>query len=236
MGRWLSPDWSAKVVPVPYAKLDDPQSLNLYAYVGNNPLARVDADGHLTIVVPGTSNNHKDWENSKFVQQVSKTFGEQAIVLDNNGMGNSKEARAAAAKQLESLVNGYNFASGEKLNIVTHSHGGNVAAEATQEGLDHKVDHLVTLGLPVRGDYSFKESNIGQHLNVFSNHDDVQRLGGPMIPIQTPFGTVPGEIPAGRQINQSGVRNLDATSTASGHSDLWQSPGTWDKVVSPAVQ
>ena len=46
MGRFLSPDWSAKVQPVPYAKLDDPQSLNLYAYVGNNPLARLDADGH----------------------------------------------------------------------------------------------------------------------------------------------------------------------------------------------
>jgi RHS repeat-associated protein len=47
MGRWLSPDWSAKVMPVPYAKLDDPQSLNLYSYVENNPLARLDADGHL---------------------------------------------------------------------------------------------------------------------------------------------------------------------------------------------
>jgi hypothetical protein len=30
MGRWLSPDWSANEDPVPYAKLDDPQSLNLY--------------------------------------------------------------------------------------------------------------------------------------------------------------------------------------------------------------
>jgi len=46
MGRFLSPDWSAKVEPVPYAKLDNPQSLNLYAYVANNPLIRVDADGH----------------------------------------------------------------------------------------------------------------------------------------------------------------------------------------------
>src|SRR6185437_2504183 len=32
--------------PVPYAKLGDLQSLNLYAYVGNNPLDGVDADGH----------------------------------------------------------------------------------------------------------------------------------------------------------------------------------------------
>ena len=46
MGRFLSPDWSAKVMPVPYAKLDDPQSLNLYSYVRNNPLSRVDKDGH----------------------------------------------------------------------------------------------------------------------------------------------------------------------------------------------
>lgn len=46
MGRWLSPDWSAKVMPVPYAKMGDPQSPNLYAYVLNNPLAHRDLDGH----------------------------------------------------------------------------------------------------------------------------------------------------------------------------------------------
>jgi RHS repeat-associated protein len=46
MGRWMSPDWSAKAEPVPYAKLDDPQSLNLYAYARNNPVSNVDLDGH----------------------------------------------------------------------------------------------------------------------------------------------------------------------------------------------
>jgi RHS repeat-associated protein len=46
MGRWLSPDWSAKAEPVPYAKLDNPQSLNLYAYVLNNPMTQFDPDGH----------------------------------------------------------------------------------------------------------------------------------------------------------------------------------------------
>jgi RHS repeat-associated protein len=45
-GRFLSPDWSAKEEPVPYAKLDNPQTLNLYGYVGNNPMSKVDADGH----------------------------------------------------------------------------------------------------------------------------------------------------------------------------------------------
>src|SRR5450432_2151804 len=48
MGRFMSPDWSAKVAPVPYAKLDNPQTLNLYAYMLNNPMGGVDADGHFS--------------------------------------------------------------------------------------------------------------------------------------------------------------------------------------------
>jgi RHS repeat-associated protein len=46
MGRFMSPDWSSKVSPVPYANLADPQTLNLYEYVRNNPLSLVDDDGH----------------------------------------------------------------------------------------------------------------------------------------------------------------------------------------------
>jgi RHS repeat-associated protein len=45
-GRFTSPDWSAAPQPVPYADLRDPQTLNLYAYVRNNPLNRNDPDGH----------------------------------------------------------------------------------------------------------------------------------------------------------------------------------------------
>ena len=46
LGRFTSPDWSAKPEPVPYADLSNPQSLNQYIYVLNNPLAHPDADGH----------------------------------------------------------------------------------------------------------------------------------------------------------------------------------------------
>ena len=42
----MSPDWAAKAAPVPYAEIRNPQSLNLYAYVGNNPLSRLDVNGH----------------------------------------------------------------------------------------------------------------------------------------------------------------------------------------------
>jgi RHS repeat-associated protein len=48
MGRFMSPDWAAKEEPVPYAKLDNPQTLNLYVYALNDQLSRVDADGHFS--------------------------------------------------------------------------------------------------------------------------------------------------------------------------------------------
>lgn len=46
MGRFMTPDWSTGEVSIPNADLNNPQSLNLYTYVGNNPLSRVDLDGH----------------------------------------------------------------------------------------------------------------------------------------------------------------------------------------------
>jgi RHS repeat-associated protein len=45
-GRWMSADWTAAPSSVPYATLTNPQSLNLYAYVGNDPVDGQDADGH----------------------------------------------------------------------------------------------------------------------------------------------------------------------------------------------
>jgi len=45
-GRFMTPDWSAKPQPIPYADLKDPQTLNLYGYVRNNPLSHADSDGH----------------------------------------------------------------------------------------------------------------------------------------------------------------------------------------------
>jgi len=46
LGRFISADWSSVPVPVPYADLSNPQSLNQYAYVRNNPMSYDDPDGH----------------------------------------------------------------------------------------------------------------------------------------------------------------------------------------------
>ncbi len=50
LGRFMTPDWAARPTAVPYAVFGDPQSLNLYTYVENAPVNRVDADGHYCVM------------------------------------------------------------------------------------------------------------------------------------------------------------------------------------------
>jgi RHS repeat-associated protein len=45
-GRWLSADWSSVPVAVPYANLTNPQTLNLYSMVSDDPESFADLDGH----------------------------------------------------------------------------------------------------------------------------------------------------------------------------------------------
>ena len=104
--------------------IGDPQNWNAYSYALNNPLANTDPDGYLTIVVPGTWNDQEEWKQSKFVEKVSKTFGEMAVVLNNPNMANTPQGRAVAAKAINSLIANHKFADGEKLNIVAIVTGG----------------------------------------------------------------------------------------------------------------
>lgn len=102
--------------------------------------------------------------------------------------------------------------------------------------ISHKIDTLVTLGTPIRPDYQFNEAAISLHLNVFSYHDAAQPSGGVFRAETTPFGDSFVRFDAERQLAVPGVRNLDATSQAGGHSELWNKPGTWDKIVVPALK
>jgi RHS repeat-associated protein len=46
LARFMTPDWAEKPTAVPYAHFGNPQSLNLYSYVENNPTTVGDPDGH----------------------------------------------------------------------------------------------------------------------------------------------------------------------------------------------
>lgn len=71
VGRWLSPDWSAGVEPTPYANLDNPQSLNLYAYVGNNAPSGADANGHVYTICDQNKHCETGISDPDFDQRIA---------------------------------------------------------------------------------------------------------------------------------------------------------------------
>jgi RHS repeat-associated protein len=74
LGRFMTPDWAGKPTAVPYANYGDPQSLNLYAYVRNNPVSGIDPDGHLG---PGNPENKGCGVNGDFCDD-GESAAEQA--------------------------------------------------------------------------------------------------------------------------------------------------------------
>ena len=166
MGRFMSPD-----DPLLYQDKADPQSLNLYSYVRGNPLNRVDPNGHLTIIVPGTDWKSNDWnQNMKLISDAKQAFHDDDVeILPWTGdLGGA--AIDQGAQQLASIVNNHQFAPGEQLNIIGHSRGGDVALDATGK-LNHKVDNLITLATPVYVNVPIDSSNIGTWINAYTEQD-----------------------------------------------------------------
>jgi RHS repeat-associated protein len=71
-GRWLSADWSAVPAPVPYANLTNPQTLNLYAMVADDPESFADLDGHDV-----TFENQRLAEQAARIAEESTSFAEE---------------------------------------------------------------------------------------------------------------------------------------------------------------
>ena len=218
---------------LPKELLSDPQQLNSYSYARNNPIVLKDPSGLLTVIVPGTLNSKKDWSSSgtakDFISNVGKTFNETPVILDWSG-GNSKGARREATDSLTNLVKNHQFAEGEQLNIIGHSHGGNVGILFSKTS-DRKIDNLITLGTPVRADYTPNYDMIEKHVNAYSNADPVQKLGGKAFGWGG-FGFYGyGFVPAQRTYD--GATNVGVTKEAGfpgAHSNLWQNSDVWIQV------
>ena len=171
MGRFTTVD----PLVAPHVNLTDPQGWNRYSYARNNPLRYLDPDGRLTIIIPGTWAGKAAWAQpgSDFNKAVSRTFGESAMVLPwNHRLADS--GRRSAAETLKVLIETHTFREGEALNIVAHSHGGNVAKIYTRLPGSRKIDVLVNLGTPQKRQYDINEAAVGEYLNVFSRNDHIQ--------------------------------------------------------------
>jgi RHS repeat-associated protein len=134
-GRWFTPDWSSSPVPVPYADLNNPQSLNLYAYVGGDPTSHTDPDGHRCYSSGGC--------NSDGPQDAAGQASAQTA--QNNGWSLSWQISASANFLGQELMGVADTTIAPVVNAVEHP-------VDTVEGLANAVEHPVaTAGAIVNG-------------------------------------------------------------------------------------
>jgi RHS repeat-associated protein len=166
-----------------------PMTWNLYIYVRANPIKAIDLSGKDTFFIHGTWSTPKRFTEkaaSGFTNAAKTTFKDKGKTkLFKWTGGNTKQDRSKAAMKLKKDV--IKALDADKpVNIVAHSHGGIVVFEMTQllaqhnkaNGTNYQVNNVVTLGTPIRDDYTPEMGVIGS-LNLVSNTiDDVQRNGG----------------------------------------------------------
>jgi len=138
LGRFMTPDWSAKPQGVPYAVLDDPQSLNLYAYVRNNPLNRTDPSGHY--ICTGSKAQ---------CQAVADGLAQARAALKSENL--TKDQRAALNKVVSTFGK-----AGDERDGVTISFGKTQSPRASAEAHSYKDEN----GL-LRTDITFNSKTFG---------------------------------------------------------------------------
>jgi len=249
-GRFIGQDKMFWELPVEL--LVDPQQQNSYSYARNNPINRSDPSGLLTIVVPGTWHSPEGWKNSTFANEVKNTFNDPKfhVFSDTNGWrgGDNDISRSVSAVNLAYFIKN-NRDLGEKLNIVAHSHGGNVVADALSfPAFKGDIDNFVTIGTPVRKDYPLNNERVKNHINVYSNLDPVQVFGGGQLNmgkfgllLGSPFAYSAmkneGEFGfAKRTYNNDVTSNINATRQSFSpllpniHGNLYNRGSIWEKV------
>jgi len=144
-GRFLSPDWSVKVQPVPYAKLDDPQSLNLYDYVRNNPLSRTDPDGH-------------DWDKFKKYLGAAVTQLTTRVTF-GIGIGEALKLPVKAASGRAEIAGkeSLQFSNGKLSNVVSANAGVSFGLKNTKVGLEKSIEKVTGSVNTVTGEKSGAE-------------------------------------------------------------------------------
>ncbi len=154
-----------------------------------------DPNGNLTIIIHGTfadaerkpknkavvTSQEKDdfMPGGPFFETVASTINDTPVVSFQWSGKDNHASRLIAAHDLAARINSYQFSKNERLNLIFHSHGGNVALLAINHGLHRPVDLMVTLGTPSRNGYRLHEpSRIKEWFGLFNSFDHVQVIGG----------------------------------------------------------
>ena len=150
IGRWMSADWSSVPAPVPYANLTNPQTLNLYAMVSDNPETFADLDGHQcntasTGSVPGDHNTCPGPAATKTAKQGEGNTGDGTTDSDSQ----NAEKAANDAKFLKqttwAVENILTLGLLAETSAPPSEQGATVDTEATEGAATATADDLISV-------------------------------------------------------------------------------------------
>ena len=163
-----------------YANVNSNQpSVSFTSSIGITPTPSTSS---FTILVNGSFNEDPSWENptDPEYQAIAATFGGTIYAYHWDGTNIYPPFYidiVSGADGLVNLINSHSFAPGESLNIVAHSHGGNVVKLATY-GINHAISNLVNLGTPQNWDLpGIAWADVGNYCQVSSFTDPIQVSG-----------------------------------------------------------
>jgi RHS repeat-associated protein len=124
-GRWLSADWSSTPVAVPYANLTNPQTLNLYAMVSDDPESFADLDGHddqpslwdQLMSYLGLSVRAYSSAGSEEQLKSGQTLGGSDMTL-NDALRVQNKANEEAAKQVQNTMQALDPSPGNMISTI----------------------------------------------------------------------------------------------------------------------
>ena len=150
-----------------------------YNFSENRVIDAVEIEGLEAFFIHGT------WSNSNFMtsgqkERIKNAYQNKQRFSTQWSGDNTSKARVAAANKIANFI--LNNQSESSVTIVGHSHGGNVgvlAANIVREKLGDDVEvNLLTINTPVRDEYQLDEDSDVNQVNVYSEDDAVQILGG----------------------------------------------------------
>jgi hypothetical protein len=133
----MTPDWAAKPTTVPYAHYGNPQSLNLYAYVGNNPVSSVDPDGHSQDFYLQIATSPNGYSPEMLVESGSFANQDGEIVVDG-----SPEAEALQ----NALQNAAQQQTGNQLVVTPDKGAVHILPGGYEQTVDYKLDTMGAKG------------------------------------------------------------------------------------------
>lgn len=126
-----------------------------------------------TIFVHGTFSDPEGAFSQEFREATAKALNDphqEDFIWSGE---NNKPARSEAAKKLlKQIQKPYEYQEGESLNIVSHSHGGNVVKEMSHyyDYTQDKIPVVINIATPNREDYTM-DSHIKEYYNVYNKFD-----------------------------------------------------------------